>query len=187
MRPHDHIRQPTLAEFLLEDPRLFVGPEQDRHIVRLDVQLGDLIGHIRRDKLRLFLLIGEAAHPHRVGRLLMCHQLLVVAILIVFYQPVGQLQDGLGATVVVLQSDDFRPREHLVKAQDVLHFGSAPTVDRLVVITDDAQVFMRANQRFNQAELNAVGVLIFVNLHIQKSLLPPSQNFREFVEQLHRQ
>ena len=52
----------------------------------------------------------------------------------------GGTEDMLGRAIVALQLDDGSAGEVLFEAQDVVHLGAAPAVDRLVVIADTADV-----------------------------------------------
>jgi hypothetical protein len=64
----------------------------------------------------------------------------------------------------------------LWERQNVPDFGPAPAVNRLVVVANDADVVMRADQRLDEAKLQAVGVLILINLDGVESLLVPGQH-----------
>ena len=50
-------------------------------------------------------------------------------------------------------------------------FRSSPTVDRLVIITDDTDAAVVFDEGLDDQELNAVGVLILVDLHVVKAVL----------------
>ena len=63
------------------------------------------------------------------------------------------------------------------------HFGSTPAVDGLVVVAHDAQVLVFADQCFDEVELNAVGVLVFVNLNLLEHVLVFAKHLGELVEQ----
>src|SRR5690606_22331409 len=52
----------------------------------------------------------------------------------------GGAEDVGGGAVVALQADDRGAREILVEAQDVVDLGAAPAVDRLIIISDAADV-----------------------------------------------
>src|SRR5688500_11980508 len=71
----------------------------------------------------------------------------------------------------------------LLKTEDMLDFGAAPAVDRLVVVANDADRAMGPYERLNQAELHAVRVLVFIDLHMIEAGLMSFQNFGELVKQ----
>ena len=59
----------------------------------------------------------------------------------------GRGQDVPGASVVPLQPDDFGAGKIMLEPQDVIDLRPAPAVDRLVVIADAADVFLRRRRR----------------------------------------
>ena len=61
---------------------------------------------------------------------------------------VGGGQDVSSRPVVLLQADDLRAREILLEAEDVGDLGSAPAVDRLIVVADTAEIAARFSQEF---------------------------------------
>ena len=68
--------------------------------------------------------------------------------------------------------------EILFKIQDVLDIGAAETVDRLVVVADDAEVAVAGRQQADQPVLGVVGVLVLVDQDIAEALLIVSQDIR---------
>ena len=100
---------------------------------------------------------------------------------------VGGVQDILGRPVVLLQADHHGIRIYFFKIEDVPDIGTAELVDRLVVVTHDAEVFMGACQKAYQFELGSVGVLVFIHHDIAKALLIHLQYFVVGVEKLHGQ
>ena len=61
-------------------------------------------------------------------------------------EPGGGGQDMAGRAVVALQPDHDRPRKIVLEAQDVVDLGTAPAIDRLVVVADAAHVLTRLGQ-----------------------------------------
>ncbi|HET9775434.1 MAG TPA: hypothetical protein VFP77_02570, partial [Gemmatimonadaceae bacterium] len=57
------------------------------------------------------------------------------------------------------------------EVENVPNVRLAPAVDRLIRITDDADVVMLGCQRAHEEILHAVGVLIFVDQHVAKPVL----------------
>ncbi len=78
-------------------------------------------------------------------------------------QAVGGVENGLGGAVVFLQPDDLGIREKFFKLEDVGDLRSAPAIDRLIVIADDADMVGRADKLLQQAHLQGVGVLELVH------------------------
>ena len=67
------------------------------------------------------------------------------------------------AAVVLLEAHDVRLGKVLVEVEDVPDVGAAPAVDRLVVVTDDADVAVAAGEQLDELVLRAVGVLVLVD------------------------
>ncbi|MNH92833.1 hypothetical protein D3C73_454200 [compost metagenome] len=85
-------------------------------------------------------------------------------------QMAGGAQDMLRGTVVALQLDDPGARKILFEAQDVVDFRTSPSIDRLVVVTDAADVLRYVlGSLCQQAQphiLCSIGVLILVDQNI---------------------
>ena len=76
-----------------------------------------------------------------------------------------------GRTVVALKSHDHRPREVLLEAEDVVDFGSAPSVDRLVVIANAADILTFLREQAQPKILDDVRVLILIDKDVTKTPL----------------
>ena len=183
----DHnVRQTAAAQLGLEQSRLLVGAEQNRHLARRGAaghQSGDLGHHSGR----LGLLVLEATKANRAARGTAGLQPLGVATRIVRGETVRDLQDGRIRAIVLLEADDPSAGKNVLKLEDVPHFRPAPAVDRLVVVADDAERAVRPHERFGQRELRAVGVLVFVDLHVIEAALVASQHVRKLLEQAMRE
>src|SRR5829696_987444 len=91
-----------------------------------------------------------------------------------FAEPdVVQLGDGLAephdagaGTKIVGQGDAVDAVVPLGEGEDVGDLAAAPLVDRLVVVTNDAEVGAEAAERSDQPFLDRVDVLIFVDDHV---------------------
>ena len=74
------------------------------------------------------------------------------------------MQDGVGGAVIFLQPDDLGIWEKLFELKDVGDLRAAPAVDRLVVISDDADMEMRrADELLEELHLEGIGVLELVH------------------------
>jgi hypothetical protein len=58
-----------------------------------------------------------------------------------------------------------------LEAQDVLHAAAPPLIDRLVVVTDHANLGAQAVQELDDFFLDGVDVLVFVDNHVAKAFL----------------
>ena len=77
--------------------------------------------------------------------------------------PEAAARNGGGRAVVRFQPHDARGREILLEAEDVLHLGPTPGIDRLVVVADAADVRVRLCQQPEPKVLDKIGVLVFVH------------------------
>ena len=78
----------------------------------------------------------------------------------------GGGKDVRGGAVVLFEPDHPGAGEVLFEAEDVAHLGAAPAIDRLVVITNTADVLVPARQKAKPEVLGGVGVLVFVHKNI---------------------
>ena len=111
--------------------------------------------------------------------------------LVVGDQGGGGGEDGRGGAVIALQPDDARAGEILLEAQDVLHLGAAPGIDRLVVVADAADVAVRLRQQPQPQILHQVGVLVFVDQDVAEGAVilrqhvgMAAQDFRHVQQQV---
>jgi hypothetical protein len=74
----------------------------------------------------------------------------------------------------------------LFEVEDVGDFGSAPRVDRLVVVADHDHVVVRGGQKTHQLELRFVGVLVLVDQNVAKALLPFREHLFAAPKKAHR-
>ncbi len=106
-----------------------------------------------------------------------------VAARIVDDEAIGQFEDGRVGAVIHLEPDDFRAGKNPLEFQDVSHFRAAPAVNRLVVVADDAERAMPPHERFGQRELDAVGVLVLVDLHVVEAALMAGEDVGKVAEE----
>ena len=63
----------------------------------------------------------------------------------------------------MLKLDHLHIWEIFIEIEQIGHLGTAPPVNALVVVADDAEVSVLPGQAMNQLELRVVGVLILVH------------------------
>ncbi len=146
-------------------PHLKRRANKDGHVLVIHALLArglDLVG----DQAGLGLAVPDAAHADLVAAVVLGPQGLAQSVLIGRDQGRGRAQDVLGRAVVALQSDDLGAGEVALEAQDIVHLGPAPAIDRLIVIADAADVAGRRGQQPQPQILGDVGVLIFVHQDI---------------------
>ena len=76
-----------------------------------------------------------------------------------------------GRAVVPLEPDDLGAGEVGLEAQDVVHLGPAPAIDRLVVVADAADIAVALRQQPEPEILRDVRVLVLVDQHVAETLL----------------
>ena len=74
----------------------------------------------------------------------------------------------------------------LFKVQNIVDIRSAELVDRLIVITDHAQVFVFAREKTDQLKLRRVRILILVHHDIAETLLIVGKHLWICLQQLYR-
>ena len=108
-----------------------------------------------------------------------------LAVKVVFNDGVGGVQNGLRRTIILLQQNNSRIWIILLEIQNVAHIRAAPTVNRLIGITDDANVFVFGGKLLCQNVLRNVCILILVDGNVLETLLITLQNVGIFVEKIH--
>src|SRR5262245_20860807 len=93
------------------------------------------------DGARLLLGVPAGGHLDLLARLVLGAQRLAEAALVVGDEVRGGGEDVGGGAVIALEADDPGAGKIVLEAQDVVHLGPAPAVDRLVVVSDAADVF----------------------------------------------
>src|SRR5262249_16004497 len=56
-----------------------------------------------------------------------------------------------GRAIIALEPNDLGAREVVLEAQNIFYFGAAPSIDRLIVIPDAADVLARGHDCFGRA------------------------------------
>src|SRR5437867_8828155 len=85
-------------------------------------------------------------------------------------------EDVRGRAVVALQANHLSARKVALETEDVPDLGAAPAIDRLVIITDAADVAMLAREQPQPQILRDIGVLIFVHQQVSELALIAGEN-----------
>ncbi len=99
---------------------------------------------------------------------------------------VGRVQNVAGTAVVLLELDHLGLLEVLLKVKDVGDIGTAPRVNRLVVIAHHHKVLVLGGKQVGDLVLHVVGVLVLVHGDVAKTLLVLIQHLRAGAQQLER-
>ena len=182
-RAADHaIRQAEGDEAVFQFAHLKRRAHQDRDLVEPvppALQLFDLLA----DRARLLLGIPRAGDRYLFARLVLGAQRLAEAAFIVGDEMRSCREDMAGRAVVALEADHLGAGKVLLEAQDVVDLGTAPAVDRLVVVADAAQIFRPLAEQPEPQVLRNVGVLIFVDQHEPEALVILAQHVRMLAQQ----
>ena len=95
---------------------------------------------------------------------------------------VGGLENRLGGPIVLIENDHPSIWIVLLEVPNVADVRTSKLVDRLVGVTDHAQVSMRCGQLFDQHVLSAVGVLVLIHEDVPEPLLIVLENIGECSE-----
>ena len=133
----------------------------------LPLQLLDLLA----DRARFLFAVPDTRHAGFFAGLVFREQGLAEPVLVMRDQPRGGTQDVPGRAVIVLEPHHRRPRKVMLEAQDVVDLGATPAIDRLIVVTDAAEVVPALRQKSQPEILDHVGILILVHQHVFESAL----------------
>ncbi len=182
-RAADHpIGQGQRNEALLELAGLEAGAHQDRDFpqrMALALQRLDLVA----DPARLLLGVPQPAHGDLVAGIGTGPQRLAEPAAVVGDDPSRGGEDLRGRAVILLEPDDQRAGKIALEFEDVADLGAAPTVDRLVVIADAAQILVLLRQEPQPQILRDVGVLVFVDQEIAEAALIAGEDLGVGAEQ----
>ena len=97
------------------------------------------------------------------------------------------VQHILRRAVILFELYDQRVRIDFFKIQNVADIGSPEAVDRLVVVSDYAEISVFSGEETDQLKLRVVGILILVDHDIAETVLIRTKHLVVGVEQLHGQ
>ena len=138
----------------------------------LALQVLDPVG----DRARLFLAVPHAGEGELVAAFCSRPQGLAEAAVVAGDQVGRGGEDRRGRAIVLLQPDHRRAGKIFLETQDVLDLGAAPTVDRLVVVADAADVAVLLRQQPQPEILGDVGILILVDQDVAEPVVILRQN-----------
>src|SRR5262249_9424751 len=87
-------------------------------------------------------------------------------------------------TIILLELDRTDPWKILFERQNVLDVGTAPAVDRLILVADDAHIVMYAREMPYKPVLLAVGVLVLIDHDIWETFAVLLADCRKLIEQI---
>ena len=97
--------------------------------------------------------------------------MLFLSSLIVGNHAVCRIQNSLCGTVVLLQTNDAAIWKLRFKSQNILDGCATKPVNALVIVSNNAEIFVLTGQKRYQLILRMVGVLILVHQYIAITIL----------------
>jgi len=182
-RADEPIRDATEAESFFQRPGLRVRAVEDRHALIGDIVFRGAAGELGGQPLGLVPLVGGAQQDHRLPALFLREERLAESRRILGDDAVRGIQDDLGGAVVLLEPHELGAGEIVLKREHVPHVGTAPTVDRLIVVAHDAEIPVSLGQLLHKQILSGVRVLELVHEHVLEPVLPIREPLRMFAEQ----
>ena len=95
-----------------------------------------------------------------------------------------RVKDILRRTVILLKTDDFCIRKYPLESQNIADISSAEFVDRLVIVTYYAEIFISGCKKAYKLKLCSIRVLILINHDISEPLLISLQYIIAVLKQL---
>ncbi len=161
-----HVRHVAAGQFRLELDGMAGGAEQHRLILELHARLAvleDAVHHVAR-----LLGLGLDRHQPRLFRRgPLGPEVLGEPLFRQSDHGIRRGKDRLGRAIISVQSDDIGTRREAIgKVEDVAHGRGPEGIDRLGIVTHHGQPATIRLQRHQDARLQPVGVLIFVDQHM---------------------
>ena len=121
--------------------------------------------------LRLLFLRVRLGHHNGCALVVVGEEVLLQARAVLGDDVLRRPQDGLGGAVVLRKVHDLGPRVVLTERQDVANVRVAPRVDRLVGVSDNAEVLVLGGKHPRQLVLRDVRVLKLIHHQVDVALL----------------
>ena len=100
------------------------------------------------------------------------------------YQSIGCFQDSTGGAVVLFQFKLLSTGEILSKGLNILHLGTPPAIDRLIIITHNKEVVAPFAEQSQPSVLNGIGILKLINQYMLETLTVVQQHIGTITQQL---
>ena len=167
---HENVREPFRAKLGFEGTRLDLGAEENGDVREPRPAPSRELENLLDDELGFGQLVREAREAHRSSFAHGRDERLLVASGVVSDDGVRRLQNRTGRAVVRLETDDLRPLEVAVEAEDLPDVRSPEAVDRLVVVSHHADVPVLGRDLAHDLVLRVVRVLVLVDEDVAISL-----------------
>ena len=149
--PDDTIRQAYGQKPILKSPHLMRRAYQNRHVIKANFAQSACTALHRHDFITnptgLFFAIPMADQTNLFARRRLRPQRFAQTPLISRDNAGGRREDMRRRPIVLLQLDHMAAGEIRLEPQDVADFGTAPAINRLIIVTHTANVGMSARQQ----------------------------------------
>ncbi len=176
------------AQRLFHQPRLRVGAVEHgdaRRLVALS-GLAQILLDVVRDEERLVFAVGRLVVADVRAALPLRPQILALALRVARDDRGCCFQDDLRGAVVLLQANGLRFGKVFLELEDVADVRTAPAVDALVLVSNNANIVMIAGEKLHQLVLRTVGVLVLVDHDVAEAAVVTLARFATGFQQAHR-
>jgi len=180
---HQAIRDLGAQEGVLHRTGLGVCAIHNRAVTVGYLAMADQPSNVRRDVLGLFPLVIRLVQVNGVARSVLGPQPLLDALRVVGDDGARRVQDSARGAVVLLEQDFLRVGVVLAETHHIAIVRPAPTVDALVLVTDDKDVAALLGQMPDDLILRAVRVLELIHQQMRVALLVPAAHVGVLAQQ----
>ena len=174
-------------KLILQKTRLGIGPVQDgKVLVGKSVVLSKPSSDILRNKGRFVCTARKLAKMNPAALAVIGPELFLLAGGVVRNHRIGCVQNILRRPVILLQPNHIGIRIDLLKIQNIPDIRSAEFVNRLIVVSHDAEVSGACCQHPHNFELRLVGILVLIHHDVTEPVLIIPENILSGRKQLHR-
>ena len=184
--PDDLVRNRELGENLLEYPRESVRAIQYCEIgvaqVECFTERLDCLGNENSFRLIVSVVLESdqlAAVPIRP-------QIFLMTFRVVLNDRVRRIENDRGRAVVFLQPDYTRTGKIILEIQYVFRVRATESIDRLIVVSNDADIFIPFRQGHRKHVLRFIYVLVLIDKNVLVAVLKMAQRFRAVLHKLDR-
>ncbi len=172
-------------ELLFKHAGLGIGAVQDRMIIICTFFLFDTLSDVIHNILCLVITCIKLPEFDLAALAVRRPQGLVLPSDIIADHRIRRIQNIAGRTIVLLKLDYPCILKELFEIQNIPDVRPAEFVDRLIVVTDHAQIPVLGGQDAHQFKLYRIRILIFIHHDITETLLIMIQYIRLRLEQLY--
>ena len=186
-----YIRNFSMKEFFFKTKRLGICSVKHRPVGIFSPAF-ERLGNKVCNKGSLGILVRQKGKHRLTAFASVCYQsFFKAAMMVLFYNKTGRIQNACGRTVVALQLDYLCTRKFFREGKNIFYLGTTEFVDGLVVITNNTDVSAAAlfysRKTLQKPVLGNIRVLILVHHNHLKAVMNVICNFAIAFQNLNRQ